>query len=131
MPINSIKDVLGTLSRVHITWFTQMFGQAVGTDVFGNKYFKRLQPDPLKPERRWVVYSYRDDASEVPPEWHGWLHYQTDLVPENQNPLRRKWQKPYVANMTGTGAAYLPPGHALAGSHRAAATGDYEAWKPE
>jgi NADH:ubiquinone oxidoreductase subunit len=33
--------------------------------------------------------------------------------------------------MTGTNRAYRPPGHVLAGGHRDAATGDYEAWTPD
>lgn len=34
---------------------------------------------------RWVVYSdhvgFNYDASQIPPEWYGWLHYKTDLIP--------------------------------------------------
>lgn len=29
---------------------------------------------------RWVEYASKDryNASQVPPEWHGWLHFITD-----------------------------------------------------
>jgi NADH:ubiquinone oxidoreductase subunit len=43
----------------------------------------------------------------------------------------RAWQKPAVPNMTGTALAYRPAGALEKGGHRAAATGDYEAWTPE
>jgi NADH:ubiquinone oxidoreductase subunit len=33
-------------------------------------------------------------------------------------------------NMTGTEAAYRPPGSILATGKRPAATGDYESWRP-
>ena len=131
MLFHRLGDFLGTISRVHIAWFTYLNGAPVGIDVQNNRYYKCATKDPLKPERRWVVYSANDEASNVPPEWHGWLHYQTDLVPSDQNNLRRKWQKPYIPNMTGTGEAYLPPGHMLADDKRDKATGDYEPWQPE
>ena len=44
---------------------------------------------------------------------------------------RARQVKEHRPNMTGTEAAYLPPGHTLAGGQRAATTSDYEAWKPE
>lgn len=33
---------------------------------------------------RWVEYADKSayNASSVPPEWHGWLHYMTDHTPE-------------------------------------------------
>ena len=37
----------------------------------------------------------------------------------------------FVPNLTGTKAAYRPPGHILKGGQRDKATGDYEAWTPE
>ena len=36
-----------------------------------------------------------------------------------------------TATLTGTGAAYRPSGALEKGGKRAAATGDYEAWKPD
>jgi len=59
------------------------------------------------------------------------LHYQTDFVPDSKaSSYRRPWQKPARANMSGTSAAYHPPGNKLSGGLRDAATGDYEAWVP-
>jgi NADH:ubiquinone oxidoreductase subunit len=110
--------------------FTFFNGVAVGTDGEGNRYFeeKRLRSGRLR-KRRWVLYaSGNREASEVPPEWHAWLHYTTDKPISTAS--RHAWQKPHQANMTGTPLSYRPPGHDYEGGKRAAATGDYEAWTP-
>ncbi len=108
--------------------FTWWKGELVGSDGFGNRYF-RTKSGAVK--KRWVIYNGKAEASKVPPEWHGWLHHQTDAVPDNATPsYRRPWQKEHVPNLTGTNAAYRPPGHLLAGGKRDGATGDYEAWTP-
>ncbi|KAG0502167.1 hypothetical protein HPP92_002239 [Vanilla planifolia] len=51
----------------------------VGVDKFGNKYYERLENTQFG-RHRWVEYAQKDryNASQVPPEWHGWLHYITD-----------------------------------------------------
>ncbi|KAF3683702.1 putative NADH dehydrogenase [ubiquinone] 1 alpha subcomplex subunit 12, partial [Capsicum annuum] len=51
----------------------------VGVDKFGNKYYEKLG-DTQSGRHRWVEYAQKDryNASQVPPEWHGWLHYITD-----------------------------------------------------
>jgi NADH:ubiquinone oxidoreductase subunit len=125
-------SLLGVLSPAHIFWVTTFGGASrVGTDEDGNKYYSAPPRPGYRRERRWVMYKGAPEASKVPPEWHGWLHYQTDVVPESGKPsFRRPWQKPHRQNITGTVQAYRPPGHILAGGHRAPATGDYEAWTP-
>jgi len=111
------------------TWlFTAMKGRRVGADADGNVYYEERKQRPGHRRRRWVVYAGKPEASAVPSEWHSWLHYTTDTpLPTEQ---RRPWQKPHLANATGTAASYRPPGHDYAGGKRAAATGDYEAWTP-
>ena len=104
------------------TWFS---GTAVGKDTFGNRYYQSKDG-----KRRWVLYAGTVEASRVPPEWHGWLHYTLDVPPGQRTILRHKWQKPHLPNLTGTQGAYVPPGHLLGGGERAATTADYEAWKP-
>lgn len=131
-----LLSVLGVLSPVHISLVTLFGGKLVGRDGAGNRYYRgKLHPDAQSPgrrEKRWVMYKGAPEASKVPPEWHGWLHYQTDIVPsDNAASYRRPWQKPHLPNLTGTLQAYRPPGHILAGGKRADATGDYEAWTPE
>lgn len=131
-----LLSILGVLSPVHITmvtWFSG--GKYVGRDGAGNRYYRgrlaRAAQSTIRKERRWVMYKGAPEATKVPPEWHGWLHYQTDVVPDETAPgYRRPWQKPHRPNLTGTNQAYRPPGHVLSGGRRAPATGDYEAWTP-
>lgn len=108
--------------------FSWRKGGKVGGDALGNAYFESPKPFGGK-IRRWVIYAGANDASRVPPEWHGWLHNTTDLVP-TELPPARDWQKEAIPNLTGTDAAYRPAGALERGGNRAAATGDYEAWSP-
>ncbi len=123
---------LGALSPAHINFFTMFSGgERVGEDALGNVYYRMKARPGYKRERRWVMYEGTPEATKVPPEWHGWLHHQSDVVPSDTAPsFRRKWQKPPQANMTGTNKAYRPPGHILEGGQRDKATGDYKAWTP-
>lgn len=123
---------LGVLSPVHMQ-SVKIFNRAkyVGRDEYGNKYYKAKPRKGYKRERRYVTYKGAPEATKIPPEWHGWMHHQTDELPSNDDKsFRRKWQKPHRANMTGTNQAYRPPGHILEGGKRESTTGDYEAWSP-
>ena len=111
------------------TWlFTLIKGRRVGTDDAGNAYYVERRARTGYRARRWVAYAGQPEASAVPPEWHAWLHYTTD-APITGAP-RRQWQKPHLANATGTPGGYRPPGHDYRGGQRDRATGDYEAWTP-
>lgn len=128
-----LLNFLGVLSPAHITIFNWLNAkERVGTDDSGNRYFRGKARRGYARERRWVMYNGEAEATRVPPEWHGWLHHQTDAVPTDKGvSYRRPWQKQSQQNMTGTTGAYRPPGHVLEGGKRDKATGDYEAWKPE
>lgn len=127
----SILKFLSVLSPAHINFFTwAKRGDKVGTDALGNTYYRIKPRAGYKRERRWVMYDGAPEASNVPPEWHGWLHHQTNEVPSENTGFRRPWQKPHQPNMTGTSGAYRPPGHILEGGQRDKATGDYEPWSP-
>ena len=102
----------------------------MGEDALGNVYHQGGKTVDGRP-RRWVIYSGINDASRVPPEWHGWLHHQIDDAPDTGLPPARRWEKEARANRTGTAEAYRPAGALEAGGKRAAATGDYEAWSPD
>lgn len=83
-------------------------GELVGTDQYSNKYYRGRSRNRYDRERRWVVYKGRPEASKVPPEWHAWLHHLSEQpLDESQ---RHDWQKEHVPNLTGTRAAYHPPG---------------------
>ena len=108
-------------------------GVFVGEDAFGNRYFEARDNSDSYDEhkRRWVIYRGYADASKVPAEWHGWLHYTFDEPPTVEPLMRRSWEKDHIPNMTGTLEAWRPPGSIAEGGARPRATGDYEAWKPE
>ena len=118
--------------------FTSRKGEHVGTDAFGNKYYRAKPGRKNLPtagsytatERRWVIYDGANDASRVPAEWHGWLHGAGEDVPESNLPPPRIWEADYSPNATGSAQAYLPSGALERGGRRARATGDYEAWTP-
>ncbi len=119
------------LASVQIKWFTLRRGTLVGTDQFGNRYFKDDKRLLHGRERRWVLYAGEPEASKVPPEWHGWLHHSMPQPLSEISDYHKAWVKPHKPNLTGTSAAYHPPGHQLAGGQRDKATGDYWAWTPE
>lgn len=110
--------------------WTARKGEHVGTDAQGNKYYRSRAKEGLR-ERRWVIYNGPNDASRVPPEWHGWLHGSFEDVPESFLPPPRIWEADYSPNATGTVHAYRPQGALERGGRRARADGDYEAWSPE
>lgn len=118
------------------TWFhTRYYGELVGRDDYGNTYY-RTRGGKIHPimgyESRWVVFEGEADASKIPPGWNGWMHHRTDVPPSDEPDYEPwPWQKPHIANMTGTAAAHRPQGSILGGTKRAAAAGDYVAWKPE
>ncbi len=118
--------------------FTWLNGELVGTDQFGNRYYREKRKRALRRgggresrERRWVLYEGEVEASRVPPEWHGWLHHTVSEPPRPGASKRYPWQQEHQPNLTGTPQAYRPRGSVLRGGHRAPSTGDYEAWRPE
>jgi len=111
--------------------FSALNGDHVGTDAQGNKYYRSGKKTVDGRERRWVIYNGANDASRVPPEWHGWLHGSYDTLPESHLEPAKIWEVDYTPNATGTAAAYRPQGALERGGRRARATGDYEAWTPD
>ena len=127
---------MGILARIFTWWngaslgtrlFTRRHGREVGRDAAGNVYFQHRKD----PARRWVIYDGSNDASRTPPGWSSWLRGQIDDVPDKALPPRRQFEKEALPNLTGTGDTYRPSGSLSRGGQRAAATGDYQAWKPE
>jgi len=130
---------MGMLSKIFTWWDgatigtlldSWRHGEKVGTDAQGNSYYRGRKKLPDGRERRWVIYAGANDASRVPAEWHGWLHGNFDGLPESNLPPARIWEADYTPNATGTPIAYRPAGALERGGQRAAATGDYEAWRP-
>jgi NADH:ubiquinone oxidoreductase subunit len=106
-------------------FYTWRKGVAVGEDEFGNRYYRTADG-----RRRWVIYNGEAEASRIPASWHGWMHHRTDVPPTEDGYKPREWEKPHIPNLTGTAAAYRPPGSILSAEKRPAVTGDYEPWTP-
>lgn len=104
--------------------FTARHGVKVGEDAGGNVYYRNRDDS-----RRWVIYNGEVEGSRVSPEWHGWLHCTWDQPPTERPLPRKPWEKPHVPNLTGTAAAWVPPGSIRRPDP--APRADYEAWTPE
>ena len=75
--------------------FTWMRGELVGSDAQGNKYYQDKRVIPGRRRKRWVMYNGVAEASRVPAEWHGWLHYTTDAIPPAGGaPMPWSWPRP-------------------------------------
>jgi NADH:ubiquinone oxidoreductase subunit len=123
-----------TIGTRIMTWFR---GELVGSDAFGNRYYRDKSHRAVirgggraSRERRWVLYNGEVEASRVPPEWHAWLHHSVGEPPADGGRPKYPWQKEHIPNLTGTPAAYRPPGSLLRGGARETSTADYEAWRP-
>jgi NADH:ubiquinone oxidoreductase subunit len=131
---------MGILSEIFSWWggntwsnrlYTAVRGRFVGSDEAGNRYYvQRRGVGPLGVPRRWVIYKNGAEASKVPPDWHGWMHYLVDVPPTQESYTPRPWQQPHRMNMTGTPEAYRPSGSILKSGRRPKATGDYKPWQP-
>ncbi len=66
-------------------------GVFVGEDDYGNRYYEARDASDSYDDhrRRWVIYRGYAEASKVPAEWHGWLHYTFDDSPAT-TPLKRR-----------------------------------------
>lgn len=108
-------------------------GRKVGTDEFGNTYYEArdTQDSYDGRKRRWVIYKGYADATKIPPDWHGWMHYTYDEPPSVSPMPHRAWGKPHIPNMTGTPFAQVPPGSLASDAPRQATAADYEAWTPK
>ncbi|MEL7343742.1 MAG: NADH:ubiquinone oxidoreductase subunit NDUFA12 [Pseudomonadota bacterium] len=125
---------LGSTLLRAVTWWhgqtlgTQLFtarkGVKVGEDSQGNMFYETRDG-----KRRWVIFDGEPEASRVDPDWHGWLHHTWDEPPSEQTIRHKDWEKPHQENLTGTAAAYAPPGSIRKGTP--APSRDYEAWTPE
>ena len=105
-------------------FYTSRHGVKVGEDDLGNIYYHTRDG-----KRRWVIYAAESEASQIGPEWHGWLHHTWDEPPTKAPLARKAWETPHQPNLTGTPAAWVPPGSLRRPDP--APRRDYDAWQPE
>ena len=89
------KQTFGTFLK------TLFFGKYVGTDEYGNKYYKN------KKDERWVIYSKDIEATKITSEWYLWMHHTIDKTPDNKEKVH-SWQKKHLENQTGTNNRFKP-----------------------
>lgn len=97
----------------------KLSSKKVGFDEFGNEYFQN------KEGKRFVVYNGIVEASKIPAEWHGWMHYSTNIIPTKIDTHKFSWQKIHIPNLTGTINAYSPTKSKTKNTNS-----EYEPWKP-
>eukprot|EP00003_Mantamonas_plastica_P027456 TRINITY_DN5893_c1_g1_i3.p1 TRINITY_DN5893_c1_g1~~TRINITY_DN5893_c1_g1_i3.p1 ORF type:complete len:124 (+),score=38.38 TRINITY_DN5893_c1_g1_i3:70-441(+) len=107
----------GFLSRLFK--FNQVYkgGKEVGVDKFGNRYM--FNPDLQPGRQRWIEYASDDvDATQIPAEWHSWVHYLADEPPSEETGKGIVFKMEHVENPSNSGELdkiYLPRGHYLRG----------------
>lgn len=110
-----------TLNTQFWTW---RHGLKVGEDAAGNVFYQTQDG-----KRRWVIYKAEAEASQITPEWHGWLHHTWNEPPTELALPRKAWERPHQPNHTGTAEAYVPAGSLYRA--QPAQRSDYDAWRPE
>tara|TARA_X000001036_G_scaffold377054_1_gene366686 strand:- start:92 stop:457 length:366 start_codon:yes stop_codon:yes gene_type:complete len=87
--------------------YCHLFTKKVGTDDYGNLYFKKksLSRKNNFRERRFIVYKGIVEASKVPQQWNAWLHHVLDDPPTKKE-KKPTWLKDHTPNFTGTNYAY-------------------------
>ena len=97
--------------KIFFTWWnrqtfgtflkTLFFGKFVGSDEYGNKYYKS------KKNERWVIYSNNIEATKITSDWYLWMHHTIDKSPDSHD-NKYSWQKNHLENKTGFKDAYKP-----------------------
>merc|ERR1712154_643234 len=88
------------------------FGDLIGEDSNGNRYYQNKYY--FMGRSRWVEYSdhvgHCYDGSQIPAEWHRWMHYITDDPPTKDGTMlpRRQWMSEHYENFSGTSKEYVP-----------------------
>ncbi|VDO45907.1 unnamed protein product [Haemonchus placei] len=120
--IKQIGGVRAALKKRYLMDVTRA-GTLVGEDKFGNKYYE--DNSYFVPRNRWVEFPEKViigsgfgadfyvrrqalmlqvwldyDASQVPPEWHRWLHHITDDTPTQKPPQNEKWVMQHEENLS-------------------------------
>ncbi|KAL4568015.1 hypothetical protein LXL04_023615 [Taraxacum kok-saghyz] len=104
----------------------------VGVDKVGNKYYEKLGETQYG-RHRWVEYASKNryNASQVPPEWHGWLHFITDHTGDELLMLKpKRYGLDHKENFSGEGDEFIyhSKGHTLNPGQRDWTR--YQSWQP-
>ena len=89
------RQTFGTLLK------TLFYGKYVGSDQYGNKYYKSKDDD------RWVIYTKKIEATKITNDWYLWMHHTVDDAPSSKIE-KFTWQKKHLENQTGTNNRFKP-----------------------
>ena len=122
--INFLKQIFTWWYKQTVGTFlyTLFFGKFAGKDTLGNKYYYN------KSGKRWVIYNRIIESTKIPSEWHSWIHFLNDKIPNNEI-KKFSWQTNHEENLTGTDKAHKPQG-SLSSSSTNKNIKKYETWKP-
>ncbi|XP_033112534.1 NADH dehydrogenase [ubiquinone] 1 alpha subcomplex subunit 12-like, partial [Anneissia japonica] len=85
-------------------------GTLVGEDQFGNKYYESDRY--FIGRHRWVSYTrnrfWDYDSSQIPPEWHRWIHCMTDDPPSKVPLQPPRFRMEHTENLSGSSRSYVP-----------------------
>ena len=90
------KQTFGTFLK------TLFYGNLVGKDEFGNKYYKS------KKNERWVIYKNSIEATKITSDWYLWIHHTVDKIPDHKENKKYLWQKNHLENQTGSANSHKP-----------------------
>ena len=93
---------------ISIYFRTWLYGRKVGEDAQGNRYYEDKRKMRYEKPRRWVMYKGTVEATKIPSQWHGWLHFTSEIPCQSYTPY--PWQKEHLPNLTGTAQAHKPKG---------------------
>ena len=98
-----LKQIFTLVEQKHFWNFlkTLFFGKLVGTDEFGNKYYKN------KKDERWVIYARDIEATKITSDWFLWMHHTVNELPSD-TVKKYNWQKSHSHNLSGSNKAYKP-----------------------
>ena len=114
------------MANIGTKFYVWLFASKVGADQFGNCYYVSKQKNAQDQYKRIVIYKGSNEPSKVPPHWHGWLHYLSNELPNEE--IAYSWQKTAHPNLTGTKYAYQQPGKMPTSS---SVKLPYEPWQPQ
>ncbi|CAG8500515.1 6830_t:CDS:2 [Funneliformis caledonium] len=97
------RDYLRHMLYIGDTRAGTLDDRVLESDRVNSAYFSLLSEG----RDRWVDYAkHYGDASQIPPEWHSWIHKITEDPPTIDPPPRPKYLSPFNENFTGTRKAF-------------------------
>eukprot|EP00817_Percolomonadidae_sp_ATCC50343_P006268 CAMPEP_0117428348 /NCGR_PEP_ID=MMETSP0758-20121206/8084_1 /TAXON_ID=63605 /ORGANISM="Percolomonas cosmopolitus, Strain AE-1 (ATCC 50343)" /LENGTH=154 /DNA_ID=CAMNT_0005214671 /DNA_START=44 /DNA_END=508 /DNA_ORIENTATION=+ len=115
------------VQKMREAWMEKGDKVMVGQDKYGNTYWETKGYTEVSRDR-WVEYSSKVERiyepTQVPSEWHGWLHHRRDEPPTSEQTEGQTKDTPkgckqtHNRNLSGTRDQYFPPHNVLNPDYR-------------